>query len=51
MVRFEPRNEAAAVVEFVLAELNVKSVKSLNNGTVDQFVEADQLPELDPAQV
>ena len=31
MVRFDPRNEAAAVVEFALAELNVKSVKLLNN--------------------
>ena len=51
MVRFDPRNEAAAVVEFAPAELNVKSVKLLNNGTVDQFVEVDQLPELEPVHV
>ena len=51
MVRFDPKNEAAAVVEFALAELNVKSVKLLNNGTVDQFVEVDQLPELEPVHV
>lgn len=51
IVKFEPRNDGVAVVEFVLVEPNVKSVEASNAGGVDQLVEVVQLPELEPVHV
>ena len=51
MVKFEPRKDGVALVEFVLMALKVRSVEEPKTGAVDQFVEVDQLPELKPVHI